>query len=167
MPARAWLTLSASLFALVCAAAHAHQMRVAMTTVLFNDRTERLEVMHRFFLHDAEHVVTDLAGRGADLFASAEDRQRFAVYVHERFTLAEGEGGKLPLALIGSEIEGDSLWVYQAANYPARPLTGLTVDQRALCDVWPDQVDTVNVERAGRVHTLTFRAGTGPQHLDF
>lgn len=35
----------------------AHQIKAAITTVLFNQRTENIEVMHRFNLHDAEHAV--------------------------------------------------------------------------------------------------------------
>ena len=171
--------------------ADAHRLRAAITTVLFNDHSSRIEVMHRFYLHDAEHALTELIGRGADLFDSIEDRQRFAVYVHERFSLgyfADGvpAGGAfadgvpagggvtdtpsgeqntdgerlLALQLIGAEIEDDSLWVYEAIAYPEEPIAGLLVSQRALLDIWPDQVNTVNVERAGRVSTLTFRADT-------
>ena len=155
---------------LLCTAAsptHAHRMHASITTVLFNDRTERIEVMHRFYLHDAEHAAGELFGRPADLFDSTEDRQRFAIHVHEGFSLRSPEDAPLSLQLVGSEIEGDSLWIYQAHAYPDIPLTGLTVSQPALQDIWPDQVNTVNVERHGTTATLTFRSGDPPRTVVF
>jgi len=137
--------------------AAAHQLKAALSTVLFNAHSGRLEVMHRFYLHDAEQVASSIAGRGASLLEDPEDRQRFGIYVHERFTLAMPDGTVLPLTLRGTEIDGDFLWVYQAMPLPEPPLAGLVVSNRALRDLWPDQVNTVNVEGAGPVQTLTFR----------
>jgi hypothetical protein len=134
----------------------AHRLKAAFTTVLFNDRSGRIEVMHRFYLHDAEQVAGEIAGRGANLFEDPEDRQRFGVYVHERFTLTDGDGRRLPLTLRGTEIEGDFIWVYQAMPLPDPPLASLTVTHQALRDLWPDQVNTVNVEGVGPIRTLTF-----------
>lgn len=152
---------------LLPASAAAHQLKVALTTVLFNGRIGRLEVMHRFYLHDAEQVASVIAGRGANLLEDPEDRQRFGIYVHERFSLATAEGEVLPITLRGTEIDGDHLWVYQAMPLPETPLTDLVVSNRALRDLWPDQVNTVNVEGAGPVQTLVFRdaVSTLPVHL--
>ena len=141
--------------------AEAHRLKNAFTTVLFNERSGRLEVMHQFYLHDAEQVATEivgpLTGTGANLFESAEDRQRFAIYVHERFSLFDAAGNRLPLTLRGAEIDGDFLWVYQAMALPQPPVAALSVEHRALRDLWPDQVNTVNVEGRGPIRTLTFR----------
>lgn len=142
---------------LLTASAGAHQLKAAFTTVLFNRRSGRLEVMHRFYLHDAEQVASAIAGRGANLLASPEDRQRFGIYVHERFTLDAPDGTALPITLRGTEIDGDFLWVYQAMPLPEMPLAGLVVGNRALRDVWPEQVNTVNVEGVGPTQTLVFR----------
>ena len=147
-------------FALFAACtAHAHRLKNAFTTVLFNDRSGRLEVMHQFYLHDAEQVATEIvgAGRAANLFDNAEDRQRFAIYVHERFALYDPAGEQLPLTLRGAEIDGDFLWVYQAMQLPEPAIRQITVEHRALRDLWPDQVNTVNVEGRGPIRTLTFR----------
>ncbi len=144
----------------------AHRLKAAFTTVLFNDRSGRIEVMHRFYLHDAEQVAAEIAGRGANLFENDEDRQRFGLYVHERFTLADGAGSPVPLTLRGTEIDGDFLWVYQATRLPDVPLITLHISHGALRDLWPDQVNTVNVEGAGPVRTLTFRDTVSTLSLD-
>lgn len=153
---RRWFA-GALIAAFLSSAAHAHRLKNAFTTVLFNDRSDRLEVMHQFYLHDAEQVATEIVGQTANLFENAEDRQRFAVYVHERFSLYDPRGERLPLTLRGAEIDGDFLWVYQAMRLPDPPLGALTVEHRALRDLWPDQVNTVNVEGRGPIRTLTFR----------
>ncbi len=149
------------LLALGSSAADAHRLKAAFTTVLFNERSGRLEVMHQFYLHDAEQVASEivgpLAGRSANLFENAEDRQRFAIYVHERFSLFDKAGERLPLTLRGAEIDGDFLWVYQAMRLPEPPLDVLVLEHRALRDLWPGQVNTVNVEGRGPIRTLTFR----------
>lgn len=139
------------------AAADAHRLRAALTTVLFNERTDRIEVMHRFYLHDAEQVAGEIAGRSANLFENEEDRQRFGIYVHERFEVVAADGEPLPLTLRGTEIDGEFLWVYEATGIPASLPTAISIRHRALRDLWPDQVNTVNIEGLGPVRTLTFR----------
>ncbi len=135
--------------------AQAHQLRATITTALLNARTGNIEVMHRFFSHDAEHALALITGRAADLVDDREDRMRFAVYVHERFAL-QGVGATLaPLELVGAELEGDFLWVYQRTPMPPG-LTGLRARFGALRDVWADQVNTLNVECQRQVRTLTF-----------
>ena len=61
-------------------AAQAHQIKAAITTVLFNPRTENIEVMHRFNLHDAEHAVKALFDKHADIMDDIETQQQFADY---------------------------------------------------------------------------------------
>jgi hypothetical protein len=129
-----------------------------MTTVLFNERTQRIEVMHRFYLHDAEAL--EIVGSGADIIDSKQDQLRFGVYVHDRFLLYTSAAVPIPLTLKGVELDGEFLWVYQAAPLPEPALTGLQVEHQALRDLWEAQVNTVNIENAGRIQTLTFTPGT-------
>jgi hypothetical protein len=147
--------------------ASAHRLHAAMTTVLFNDRTERIEIMHRFYLHDAEQLATEIAGSGANLMDDPEDRQRFGIYVHERFELYAPDGSRLPVTLRGTEVDGDFLWVYQAMRYPSPQLNRLAISHLALRDLWPDQVNSVNIERDGRVQTLTFRDAVDRLFVEF
>ena len=151
--------------------ASAHRLHAAMTTVLFNDRTERIEIMHRFYLHDAEQLATEIAGSGANLMDDPEDRQRFGIYVHERFNLYSQDdgpdGSRLPITLRGTEVDGDFLWVYQAMRYPSPQLDRLAISHGALRALWPEQVNTVNVERDGRVQTLTFRDAVDRLFVEF
>lgn len=137
----------------------AHQQKEAITRVLFNPRTGNIEVMHRFLLHDAEHAVRELFGNAADLIGSADDRDRFENYVHARFSLADQDGRLIDLAPVGNEIETRFLWVYAEAPVPDG-LQALRLSHGALRDLWPDQVNLVNVEQDKEVQSAIFAEGS-------
>ena len=136
----------------------AHQQKESLTRVLFNPRTGNIEVMHRFLLHDAEHASRELFGGEADLLGSAADRDRFESYAHARFSLIDQDGDAITLVSVGNEIDGRYLWVYAEAPIPGG-LTALTLSHDALRDVWPEQVNLVNVERDKTVRSATFNRG--------
>ena len=133
----------------------AHQQKAALTEILFNPRTGNIEVVHRFILHDAEHAVRKELGIGEGLVGSPDTQMAFATYVAERFSIATPEGTPLPLTLLGAEVEGGHLWVYQETPEPDG-LTAFSVRHDALRDVWPKQVNRVNVKRDGTIKTLIF-----------
>lgn len=133
----------------------AHQQKAALTEILLNARTGNIEIAHRFYMHDAEHAVRLKVDPDGDLYASPETRAAFAAYVAERFTLATPDGARLQLTLLGTEMEGGYLWVYQETPTP-EGLEALVVRHDALRDVWPDQVNRVNVRRGDTVRTLVF-----------
>lgn len=145
-----------------------HRLNAALTTIEVNERRERLEIVHRFYVHDAEQALPLLLDRGADggsdLYDDPAARLRFALYVHEAFRLS-ANGTALPLDLLGAEIEGEHLWIYQIGPVPAADATTLRVHQPALQELWPDQVNQVNVRLRGPVRTLEFRAGDAPGTL--
>ncbi|GGW91408.1 DUF6702 family protein [Alteromonas halophila] len=134
---------------------HAHQIKAAITTVLFNPRTENIEIMHRFNLHDAEHAVKALFDKSADIIADKQTQQAFADYVARHFVLLNSDKQPLPLKPVGFETEGKFFWVYQETAQPPE-LAGLKIRHDALRDLWPTQVNTLNVEGKGDLQTLTF-----------
>lgn len=134
--------------------AAAHQQKAAITKVLFNPRTGNIEVMHRFYLHDAEHAVRQIFGKDADIIGSKETQSIFADYVGERFALKNGDV-ELPLSPVGFEIERAFFWVYQETPM-VTDISDLTIKHNALRDVWPQQINTVNIEGLGEVKTATF-----------
>ncbi len=147
--------LYALLLFMACGQAVAHQQKTAITTVLFNPRTENIEIMHRFNLHDAEHAVKALFKKTADILDDEETQTAFAEYVAKRFVLQNAKNSNLALNLVGFEAEGKHFWVYQETAQPPE-LQGLQVRHDALRDLWPSQVNTINVEGKGDLQTLTF-----------
>lgn len=137
----------------------AHQQKAAITRVIFNERTGTLDVIHRFYLHDAEHAVRQLLGRDADMIDSAETQAAFADYVQSHFGLHSASGEALVMESAGHEVDGNFVWVYQQRALPAS-LDSLQVTHDALREIWSDQINTVNIEIGDEVKTLSFEGDT-------
>ncbi|MCY4265681.1 MAG: hypothetical protein OXE78_12630 [Gammaproteobacteria bacterium] len=157
------------LVSLLATQSSAHQQKAAISRVLFNPTTGNIEVMHRFFVHDAEHAVSLIFGQRQTLMESAESRELFSSYVMNRFAisvmLSDGSTERLPLSYVGEEIDGQFLWVYQ--EVPQRDgIHSLSIVNLALRDVWPDQSNMVNIEHAGKIQTLTFAGNTEQLKVD-
>ncbi|MDM7862002.1 hypothetical protein QTP81_15470 [Alteromonas sp. ASW11-36] len=144
----------------------AHQQKAAISTVLFNERTGNIELMHRFILHDAEHAAKRLLPEAGDIHTDADTQQAFVTYVLSRFAIGDLEQRQLQLTTVGFEIDGKHLWVYQETPIP-ESLTGLTLIHAAMQEIWPKQTNTVNIEGRGPLRTLTFNAGDGAKSIRF
>jgi hypothetical protein len=140
---------------LAASSVYAHQQKIAISTVLFNPRTNNIEVMHRFDIHDAEHAVKEIFGKNADILDSQLTQQQFSDYVSSRFNLFTSKNKPLPLKTVGFETDGKFFWVYQETRQPTE-LTNMIIRNDALRDIWPLQVNTINVEGKGDLQTLTF-----------
>lgn len=151
---RALLTL----FVMVWAwQAQAHQQKQAITSVMFNSRTEMVEISHRFYVHDAEHAVKRIVDKKADLLHSKVSQLRFAEYVAQHFFLRDDKSKTFDLRLIGFEVEGKFFWVYQ--EFPtAKTVKKIHVKHTSLQDIWPRQTNIVNIEKRGTVRSLQFDA---------
>lgn len=143
----------------------AHEMKSAITKVLFNPRTGNVEIMHRFYVHDAEHAVKKLLDKSADLIAKQSTRDSFALYVSSHFQL-KSDGQDLKLSLVGNELDGRFFWVYQEVVIP-QYLTQLQLRHDSLQSLWPDQVNVVNIEGRGKVKTLKFTPEQQWQQVQF
>lgn len=135
--------------------AFAHQQKAAETTVLFSKRSGQLEVMHRFYLHDTEHAVQAIFDKNADILDSEKTQQQFAEYVAKQFLIQTLSGEPLPLSDVGYEVEGKFFWVYQETKLP-EVLTDVKIFNGSLRDLWPTQINMVNIEGKGQVRTLYF-----------
>lgn len=160
-----WLLVLIALMATAGFPAAAHQQKAALTKVLFNQRTGQLDVMHRFYLHDAEHAVKKLFDRNADMLNSTDTQQAFSDYVAARFSLLHQQQS-LPLELVGFEVDGKFFWVYQQIAIP-ESVTSLTVRHDALRDIWPQQVNLVNFEGKETIRSLNFEGSTEVLSVSF
>ncbi|WP_394175101.1 DUF6702 family protein [Thalassotalea litorea] len=131
----------------------AHQQKEAYTTVLFNERTANLEVSHRFYIHDTEHALAHLFKGKADIISDQQTQQRFADYIQQKFRLLNQDKQLLELGSVGFEVEGKFFWVYQEIPQPEN-LEALYIQMQALQEVWPAQINQVNVERNGKTKAV-------------
>jgi len=170
---RAFLLLFAALAVVASSPSYAHQQKTAVTRLLFNSNTGSLEIMHRLFLHDAEHAANVVFGAKQDIIQSADSRALFGSYVVNRFAVAFDDNASLqelaPIYL-GEEIDGQYLWVYQevpdfATRHIGKALQ-LRIINSVLRDVWPDQSNLVNVERGGKIESITFSVGADSLQIE-
>jgi len=97
-------------------------------------------------------------GEGRISLENLVGRAQLALYVEERFFIArlsDGRAGeKLALELVGAELDGEFVLVYQqfTGDFPA----GFAIRDDILRDVFPEQVNHVNVATGGEVRSVTF-----------
>ncbi|WP_043316289.1 DUF6702 family protein [Microbulbifer sp. HZ11] len=144
----------------------AHQMKTAITRVVFNEQTQSVEIMHRFYVHDAEHALSELLGKQVYLTENKDAQEQFGRYVTGHFRMGVTEGEPLTLDTIGQEVDGKFIWVYQELPRPEH-FSALWFAFDALQDYWPDQVNQVNVEGLGKVRSLVFDRNSSWQSLEY
>lgn len=147
--------ITIALALLASATAYAHPQKEAQTEIFFNPRTDKIEVAHRFSLHDADYALRETVETDGELYTSPETRDAFAAYVSARFAITSDDGTAIALDYLGSEIADGYLWIYQEGPMPSDP-GALRVRHEALRDVWPEQVNRVNIQRDDAVRTLIF-----------
>lgn len=142
---------------LLAAHAFGHRARSCLTTVTWNATTGNTEIVHRLHTHDAELGIGEITGRTDLSVLDLEGRALMALYVEERFAIADADG-PLPLDLVGAEVTGDYLLVYQ--ERPGRLSGTIRVRSDILKDVYPQQLNLVNIADGDTVRTLSFDAET-------
>lgn len=135
----------------------AHQQKLSLTTIKFNQRTASVEVTQRYSLHDAEHAGAALF-EWSSLPTDRKAQQRFVNVLSNQFSILNEQRQPIELDFIGFETDSRFLWVYH--EFPIQLATDcLYVKQRALHDLWPDQLNSVNIERDAGTKTLLFIGG--------
>lgn len=155
-----------ALWALVCVVGlQAHRAPEALTTIEFNSNTGLTEVVHRLHLHDLEPNLNRILKEKRQSLETLEGRARVAIYVQERFAIVPGGGNKpLNLTLLGAEIEGDSLYVYQ--EYKGELPSSLKIRNDILRDSFSNQINTVILKVASNLHSLKFSKDDKWKQLD-
>jgi len=143
----------------------AHKLKSAFTIILFNDRTENIEVVHRFYLHDAEEAVWEIFDKSADIISNEKTQVLFTNYAVSAFAIKDQNDQQLALTTLGFQNEGGYFWVYQEVPRPDG-LTKLKIQQKALMDIWPEQFNAVNIEGLDQVYSLNFTSTDEWQSID-
>lgn len=154
--------LSAAAILALPAPTAAHRGHDALSVVTVDARGG-ITVSHRFEAHDLEPALAEIA---PDAQPSLDDPQAIAAlaaYLGRHFALAS-ERGAIVLAL-GKIDVGASQVRIAFTGRAARPPARLTVTSRLLTDIYPRQVNQVNVRFGKVVRTLTF-TGDDTQTVD-
>lgn len=147
-------TLFAAALLCVSAAAGAHRFHMGITELAFNERTRSTEIVHTYMAHDIEALLMNTYGRQFDL-TDPEDQAVLRKYVEGRFWLKGPDGARLPVRWVGMTADSQSVVIYQELENTPLSKTA-AIHQGVLVDFLPDQVNTVNLNNAGAIRSLTF-----------
>jgi hypothetical protein len=158
--------LSIAAFALmgVVSSVMAHRAPGSLTTIKWNEISGRTEIIHRLHTHDAELGVgsslniTDLS------VEDIEGRAHIAIYIEEHFHIKSREK-KLQLELIGAELSGNNILVYQ--DFPGRLPQNILIHDSILMNTIPAQINQVNIEDGDKVRSLIFTKDIGWLSYEF
>ena len=116
----------------------------------------RISVIHAIHAQDAQDALFEAGLIKRPDIGTLENRARLALHVAERFLLFADEA-PVPLELLGAELEGKTVYIYQEGEGPADSRYKLA--SFILSDLVPGMVNSVNVVRDGETRTLDFRQG--------
>lgn len=147
------VVLAVAVALLAAGAATAHRLNEGLTTVGVNPRTGELEVVHRLYAHDL-YPALGLDAEGEAALYSGRELLRLGIWAAGQFDLRRVGGGRVPLAFVGAEEDGEYVFLYFTGAAPA-PGTEMVVDNRLLVSAWPAQSNLTNVRTAEGVASLT------------
>ena len=124
-----------------------------MTTIEWNNSIERTEIIHRIHTHDAELGVAMVDNLPLLSVGNTEGMARIALYVENHFSILIEESS-LDIELVGAELIGDYIFVYQEWRDPLS--TNIFIKNEILREIYPLQINQVNIISEGNIRTLTF-----------
>lgn len=92
----------------------AHKLNAAETNINFNERTNAIEVIHRFYLHDVNHLIQQHYAK----YKKNEEESEYQVFVkyilnNLELNFQAASNKNLPISYIGSEQENKHFYIYQ------------------------------------------------------
>ena len=133
--------------------AFAHREPGILTTIEWNNSIERTEIIHRIHTHDAELGVAMVDNLPLLSVGNTEGMARIALYVENHFSILSEESS-LDIELVGAELIGDYIFVYQEWIDPLS--TNIFIKNEILREIYPLQINQVNIISEGNIRTLTF-----------
>lgn len=124
-----------------------------MTTVTVLPNGQ-VRVSHRFAAHDVEPALAEIAPNAEANLDDPAAISAFVGYLRRTFTLAS-ERGPILLSPGPIDVESDEVRIGFVGKARA-PIHQLSIMSRVLTDIYPQQVNQVNVRVGGVVQTLTF-----------
>lgn len=133
------------LAACLAGAAAAHPFHVSVAECEWNADSGALEVSLRVAPEDLERALSRRAKSRVSLDTTDDVDALAADYLREAFTLAPpGADEPLELKWIGKEVTTKTAWLYFEIAAPDG-VAGLELTNRALVEVEPTQINTVNI----------------------
>lgn len=140
-----------------------HPLHTTITIITYEAASHQATVTVRVFANDLDTAITRRAHGRVRASVRASDSSAFA-YLASVFTAAGPDGRALSVRWCGSRLTGDLLWACLRLTTPDG-LTGVRIRNRALIELFDDQVNVVIAEYDGRRESLLFTKGDAAKPL--
>ncbi|WP_444935762.1 DUF6702 family protein [Microbulbifer sp. JMSA004] len=134
--------------------ASAHRYHFGLTDISVNERTQTLEISHRFFVADIEKALSISASKELN-----EAQKQMENYVNSRFQISQENGEVVKLNWVGMEADVHDIWIYQEVPIVDISSKKLNVKQSMLMEIERDQVNTLNVNNGRGTQSYTLKPG--------
>tara|TARA_B100001105_G_scaffold50177_1_gene37780 strand:+ start:101 stop:598 length:498 start_codon:yes stop_codon:yes gene_type:complete len=155
-----WLALTLCFSSMQATAHRQHHM---WTTIVQADARGLIEISHRIHAKDALQVLQNLGVVRPEL-TSIKELAQLALYLESTFTVTDPSGQLTLPQLIGSELEGNFVFIYQELVSNLAP-NEYSYQSSGLMEVHSDQVNYVQIHLHNSIQTLEFRATRTPTAL--
>lgn len=137
------LVLAAVLSIALLPKAAAHKYFFGLTEVSYNQRTQHVEVIHQFTLHDVQRALKKRFGDDFRIDSAAAD-EKIQAWLENQFTLFDSNNEVANLEWVGFEADFQNIWLYQELPAKATNFCGWRVSNSLLMSEFAPQVNTVN-----------------------
>jgi len=131
----------------------AHRFFFAITDINVNHKTDNIEIIHQFTLHDVENAIA--LQRQIKFSPEHPQYEQLIQQYFEKHFKIQNNNTNIKLTWVGLELVRDKIFIYQEAKYP-NFLVGLVVKNDLLTDTYAKQVNTVNFQDNDAQGSLTF-----------
>jgi hypothetical protein len=130
--------------------AGAHKFYVSLCRIHYVRDSSQLQIVMKIFTDDLEKALSEAENREVRL-GTERDPQKgdslIALYLGRHFRLFTG-GKEIPVHYLGKQVEYDVTWCY-LESWPEEDLRELTVENDVLTEVYPSQINLVEVSYDG------------------
>lgn len=130
----------------------AHRAKAALTIAEYNADTRNFEVTHQLHLHDAQFALNRIVGNPQASIFDLEQQAELLLHLGEQFEMRSAQHD-IKLNPLGAEIDGDHLYLFYESA-PLEPPKTIRVRHDLLRDIFPDQINQINVTIGPVLRTL-------------
>jgi hypothetical protein len=149
--------------------AESHPLHTSLAEILYEPVQREVRISIRVFADDFSKASATYASsktRTAEALNRARPAESPALaYTRSMFVLADATGRHLPLAYCGGKRVADLIWLCFHTSAP-RGIAGFQVADRILFDLYPDQINIVQVTHGEKKVSLLFTRGEGFKRLE-
>ena len=121
----------------------AHKYFFGLTEVSYNSRTEHVEVVHQYTLHDVQRALKQRYGDDFLIDSPGADT-KIKTWLENHFQLFDSNANSVELTWVGFEADFQNIWLYQESAVSATNFCGWRVSNDILMKAFAPQVNTVN-----------------------